>query len=140
MIKCQFHSIFNNTEQKTFMKSFYNILDDNNKMVKDPSYKDVYERKINDFIREVVINNRENINGPRPIILFYMMSSIVKFEFIKFSPNYENNILGANLLTLNNYHFKIILISFKVGNNQKKRWVLEGSVLFWGLKILSLIL
>ena len=109
MIKCQFHSIFNNTEQKTFMESFYNILNENNIMVKDPSYKDVYERKINDFIREVVINNRENINGPRPIILFYMMSSIVKFEFIKFSPNYENNILGANLLTLNNYPFNNIV-------------------------------
>ena len=109
MILGQFHSVFTDNYPNTFMESFFNIFNDYKTMANNLLYKEAYERKINDFIKVVIIKNRENINGPRPIILFYMISSIIKSEFMNLCKGYKNQILGENLLTINNYPFSNLI-------------------------------
>ena len=53
----------------------------------------IYKQDINEFIRKVLINNRSGISGTRPIILFYMITSILKDDFVQYFNSYENHIL-----------------------------------------------
>ena len=65
-----------------------------------------YTQIVNDFIRKVFINNRSGISGTRPIILFYMITSIIRENILQYFNTYQNNILDyiiqSNFMLLNN--------------------------------------
>ena len=101
-------SLYTNTDQKTFMECFNNIFKDYKNMKNNLLPKNAYEMKINDFISEVFKRNLNDKSGPRPAILFYMISSIIKNEFLILKPNYKNKILGE-VIDMNNYPLDFIL-------------------------------
>ena len=108
-IKAQFHSIFNNhSDNDPFLKSYYNIFKELNSM--DNHLLDIkdYDVKINEFITETFLKNESSTSGPRPIILFFMITSIIDKEFGTLSPEYKNTILD-NELENNKYPFDIII-------------------------------
>ena len=109
-VMAQMHSVFNNLpNQKTFMQSYNNIFKDYNTMATNNNHKDLYLRRIHDFTNEVFIKNHSETSGTRPIILYFMITTIIKEEFMKFCPDYKNEILGSNLLNYNNYPFNNII-------------------------------
>ena len=104
------HSVFNNLKGiNTFMESYHNISNDFKQMKKNVISKDLYSKKIYDFTNEVIIKNHSETSGTRPIILYFMITTIIKEEFMKFCSHYKNAILGENLLNLNNYPFNNII-------------------------------
>ena len=106
LLLAQLHSLYNNLNgQKTFMESYHNIFDDYKSMAFNPNNKEDYEKKINKFINEVIIKNQKAKSGTRPLYLFFMMTSIIQKEFLVFSPDYKNKILGEEFLTTYNYPF-----------------------------------
>ena len=110
-ICCQMHSMFTNQNKNsnTFIKLYYQIFQDYQLMEKNLLLKENYERNINTFISEILKRNLTEISGPRPMILLFMMSSIIKQEFMTFNPNYENKILGGGLLNFDNYPFDALI-------------------------------
>ena len=108
-IKAQFQSVFNNNkEKKLFIKSYYDIFQDFELMKNNSAYKNKYDININNFISEIFQKNVSETSGPRPIILFFMMSSIINKEFNELCPKYKNYILDE-ILVMNNYPFNNIL-------------------------------
>lgn len=101
-------SLYTNRPQKTFMESFNNIFKDYKYMKQNIISKIDYEMKINAFISEVFKRNLDDKSGPRPAILFYMISSIIKDEFLNLCPTYKNKIFGEEI-DMNNYPFDFIL-------------------------------
>jgi serine/threonine protein kinase len=65
--------------------------------------KGFYEQKINDFIIKVLQNNNSSTTGTRPIILFFMMSSIFNKEFRKYFQNCFYNTIFDDIINANNY-------------------------------------
>ena len=109
-IMAQMHSVFNNLpNQKTFMQSYNNIFKDYKIMATNFNYKDLYLQRIHGFTNEVFIKNHSETSGTRPIILYFMITTIIKEEFMKFCPDYKNEILGSNPLNINNYPFNNII-------------------------------
>ena len=66
-----------------------------------------YNQKINEFIQKVFNFNNFGITGNRPIILFFIISSIIKEEISKYFNFYQNNIfdnmIQNNFMDLNNF-------------------------------------
>ena len=60
-----------------------------------------YTEKISDFIRKVFISSHCGVSGNRPIILYYMISCIVKDDFKQYFDFYKNNLF--NDVISNNY-------------------------------------
>ena len=68
-----------------------------------------YDQFINNFITIIFNNNNSGISGARPIILFYMMSTICRKECQQnFKNIYQNNIYDY-IIQNNFYDFNIIL-------------------------------
>ena len=65
--------------------------------------KRFYEQKINEFIIKVLQNNNSSTTGTRPIILFFMMSSIFNKEFRNYFQNCFNNTIFDDIINANNY-------------------------------------
>ena len=108
-IKAQFQSVYNNNiDKQLFIKSYNNIFEDFSLMKKNYAYRNDYEFKINNFISEIFQKNVSQTSGPRPIILFFMMSSIINKEFNELCPNYKNYILD-DIFVSKNYSFNNIL-------------------------------
>lgn len=42
--------------------------------------QEILDKSINEFFSSIINNNKININGNRPTILLYMISSIIKNE------------------------------------------------------------
>ena len=65
----------------------------------------IYNQNVNEFIRKVFLNNNSGISGNRPIILFYMIISILKDDFLRYFNHYQNHILDHiiqnNFMSLN---------------------------------------
>ena len=65
----------------------------------------MYDQNINEFIDQVFINNKSDVSGTRPIILFQMISSIFKYEFNQYFNFYQNyifdNMMQNNYLIFN---------------------------------------
>ena len=65
----------------------------------------LYDQNINEFINQVFSNNKSDISGTRPIVLFYMISSIFKHEFFTCFNYYQNyifdNMIQYNFMNLN---------------------------------------
>ena len=108
-IKAQFHSIFNNHSDKDpFLKSYYNIFKELDSMDNHLLDKKDYDVKINEFITETFLKNESQTSGPRPIILFFMITSIINKEFSILSPEYKNTIFD-NELENSKYPLDIII-------------------------------
>jgi len=97
-IQAQIFSLFSNNQidyTKYFIHSYYQML--NNIYPKDCNQIQInqiyYTQLINEFIRKVFINNNSGISGTRPIILFYMITSIITDEFFQYFNSYQNKIL-----------------------------------------------
>ena len=68
-----------------------------------------YDQLINNFITTIFNNNNSGISGARPIILFYMMSSIFRYEFQQYFNNYYQNNIYDNIIQNNYFDFNTIL-------------------------------
>ena len=101
-------SLYTNRPQKTFMESFNNIFKDYKNVKKNLLSTTEYEKKINAFISEVFKRNSNEESGPRPATLFYMISSIIKDEFLILKPSHKNTIFSEDI-DINNYPFDVIL-------------------------------
>ena len=110
-IKAQFHSIFTNSKsyQNSLMYSFYQIIDTILKLHNNQINKKSYEQIVSNFIKNIFINNNSGISGTRPIILFYMMSSIFKNEIQKNFKNIESNNIFDNIIQNNFFDYNCIL-------------------------------
>ena len=110
-INAQFQSVFNieeNRSKNLFIKTYHNIFQNFNLMKKNLLQKENYNKKINEIISEVIQKNVSPTSGPRPIILYFMMSSIINKEFSELCPNYKNQLLDE-ILVMNSYLFNNIL-------------------------------
>ena len=65
----------------------------------------IYNQNVNEFIRKVFLNNNSGISGTRPIILFYMITSILKDDILQYFNHYPNRVLDHimqnNFMSLN---------------------------------------
>ena len=102
-------NIFSNAPKANnhlFINSFYDMLNTIQQFQNGQIDKINYDKKINEFISKVIINNNSGISGIRPIILLYMITSIFKGEFYSNFNSYENNIcdnfIKNNFSELNN--------------------------------------
>ena len=101
-ISAQFVSLYSNLEFKEyFIKEFHDIFETVKKFNKNIITKQSYDQLINDFIIKIFILNNSGISGTRPIILFYMMTSIIKDEFFSHFKNYKNKLYDE--IIENNY-------------------------------------
>ena len=111
-IKAQILSLFSNTKidySPFFIHYFYQILNNVQPANCGQLINQVnYTQYINQFIQRVFINNKSGISGTRPIILFYMITSIIRDDFlnIPYFNGYQNNIfdymIQSNFSILNN--------------------------------------
>ena len=110
-IQAQILSLFIDTRidySKYFIHSFQQML--NNVHPKNCNQIQInqvyYTQIVNDFIRKVFIYNNSGISGTRPIILFYMITSIIKENFLQYFNSYQNKLLDYiiynNFIPLNN--------------------------------------
>ena len=111
-IKAQILSLFSNTKidySPFFIHYFYQILNNVQPANCGQLINQVnYTQYINQFIQRVFIKNKSGISGTRPIILFYMITSIIRDDFlnIPYFNGYQNNIfdymIQSNFSILNN--------------------------------------
>ena len=111
-IKAQILSLFSNTKidySLFFIHYFYQILNNVQPANCGQLINQVnYTQYINQFIQRVFIKNKSGISGTRPIILFYMITSIIRDDFlnIPYFNGYQNNIfdymIQSNFSILNN--------------------------------------
>lgn len=111
-IKAQILSLFSNTKidySPFFIHYFYQILNNVQPVNCGQLINQVnYTQYINQFIQRVFIKNKSGISGTRPIILFYMITSIIRDDFlnIPYFNGYQNNIfdymIQSNFSILNN--------------------------------------
>ena len=103
-IYAQYHSIFENCEidsnfdyRNLILYSYYKMLDSINELKIGKISKANYDQLIYNFIQLIINKSNCGVTGARPIILFYMMSSIFKDEFKKHFNTYNNKILKIQL-------------------------------------------
>ena len=109
-IKTQFLSIISNIPQEDkreyFIKIYYEMLSNVRQFNSNQINLEKYNEIINNFIQNILIRNNSGISGTRPIILFYMISSIFKDEFNQFFNSYQNNnydpLIQNNFMNLSN--------------------------------------
>ena len=113
-IKSQLNQLFNNCQmnyQQLFMLSFCQMM--NLLMQLENNQIDInnYNQAINNFMQQILNNNSDNNNlsQPRPIMIFYMISSIFKKEIQQYFNNcYQNNIFD-NIIQNNFGDFNCII-------------------------------
>ena len=107
----KFYSLINSNnqlnQQQFFIKHFCEILNIMKQWENGQINQEILDKSINEFFSSIINNNKININGNRPTILLYMISSIIKNEmqqyFHKIYPNnIYNNIIQNNFQDLNN--------------------------------------
>ena len=110
-IKYQLQTLLNNskTNYNQFFTFYFCQMLDTVKLLENGQINiPNYNQNINNFIQNIFINNNSGISGARPIILFYMMSSIFKDEFQKNFNICQNNIYD-NIIKNNFSDFNVIL-------------------------------
>ena len=113
-IRSQLNQLFNNCQmnyQQLFMLSFCQMM--NLLMQLENNQIDInnYNQAINNFMQQILNNNSDNNNlsQPRPIMIFYMISSIFKKEIQQYFNNcYQNNIFD-NIIQNNFGDFNCII-------------------------------
>ena len=107
-IKDQFYSILMNVQNKNqyFINTFHEMLNNIQLFDSEKINQDIYDKIINEFNNQVFMNNKSDQSGTRPVILFYMICSIFKYEFFKFFNYYKNtifdDIINNNYINLQN--------------------------------------
>ena len=107
-IKDQFYSILMNIQNKNqyFINTFHEMLNNIQLFDSEKINQEIYDKHINDFNNQVFMYNKSDQSGTRPIILFYMISSIFKDEFFRFFNFYKNtifdNVINNNFINLQN--------------------------------------
>ena len=80
--------------QQLFMLSFCQMMDLLMQLENNQIDINNYNQAINNFMQQILNNNSDNNNlgQPRPIMIFYMISSIFKKEIQQYFNNcYQNN-------------------------------------------------
>ena len=106
----QLNSLINNNNQLNqqlfFIKHFFEILNIVKQWENGQINQETFDKLVNEFF-SLNLNNNISVQGNRPIILLYMISSIIKNEFQQYFNNiYQNNIydniIQNNFKDLNN--------------------------------------
>ena len=109
-IQAQTMSLFTDMNidySKYFIYSYYQMLNSilPKNLIPNQVAQVIYNQNVNEFIRKVFLNNNSGISGNRPIILFYMIISILKDDFLRYFNHYQNHILDHiiqnNFMSLN---------------------------------------
>ena len=109
-IQAQTMSLFTDMHidySKYFIYSYYQMLNSilPKNLIPNQVAQVIYNQNVNEFIRKVFLNNNSGISGTRPIILFYMIISILKDDFLRYFNHYQNHILDHiiqnNFMSLN---------------------------------------
>ena len=109
-IQAQTMSLFTDMHidySKYFIYSYYQMLNSilPKNLIPNQVAQVIYNQNVNEFIRKVFLNNNSGISGNRPIILFYMIISILKDDFLRYFNHYQNHILDHiiqnNFMSLN---------------------------------------
>ena len=109
-IQAQTMSLFTDMHidySKYFIYSYYQMLNSilPKELIPNQVAQVIYNQNVNEFIRKVFLNNNSGISGNRPIILFYMIISILKDDFLRYFNHYQNHILDYiiqnNFMSLN---------------------------------------
>jgi serine/threonine protein kinase len=98
----QLYNLFSNCQiqyNERVLHYFYEMMNTIQKLENGEVNLDYYNQKINEFIRIVFLNNEGDMSGTRPIILYYMMSSIFVEEFKNYFNTYQNYILDDYIKT-----------------------------------------
>ena len=109
-IQAQTMSLFTDMHidySKYFIHSYHQMLNSilPKNLIPNQVAQVIYNQNVNEFIRKVFLNNNSGISGNRPIILFYMIISILKDDFLRYFNHYQNHILDHiiqnNFMSLN---------------------------------------
>ena len=109
-IQAQTMSLFTDMHidySKYFIHSYHQMLNSilPKNLIPNQVVQVIYNQNVNEFIRKVFLNNNSGISGNRPIILFYMIISILKDDFLRYFNHYQNHILDHiiqnNFMSLN---------------------------------------
>ena len=112
IIKSQLYSLFSETQtnyKELGMYIFIDILDKISKFDNRLINKMVYSQSINEFIRKIFIANNSGISGTRPIILYYMITSIFKDEIKNNFDSFWQNRIFDNIINSNFTDFNCII-------------------------------
>ena len=111
-IRTQLNLLFNNPQNNyshLVIYSFNHIMNSLQQLENGQINIPYYDQLVNNFITTIFNNNNSGVSGARPIILFYMMSSIFRDEFQQnFNNIYQNNIYD-NIIQNNFLDFSTIL-------------------------------
>ena len=109
-IQAQTFSLFtymNIDYSKYFIHSYHQMLNSilPKNLIPNQVVQVIYNQNVNEFIRKVFLNNNSGISGTRPIILFYMITSILKNDILQYFNHYPNRVLDHiiqnNFMSLN---------------------------------------
>ena len=109
-IQAQTMSLFTDMHidySKYFIYSYYQMLNSilPKNLIPNQVAQVIYNQNVNEFIRKVFLNNNSGISGTRPIILFYMITSILKDDILQYFNHYPNRVLDHiiqnNFMSLN---------------------------------------
>ena len=100
--------IYNNqiNNVQYFINTFQMMLINTHQFVNGNIDQVMYDQNINEFIDQVFINNKSDVSGTRPIILFQMISSIFKYEFNQYF-NFYQNFIFDNMMQSNYLYFNL---------------------------------
>ena len=111
-IKAQIHSIYTNSPSdyhQFIMYSFHKMLDSLEMLDKKQINNMYYDQLVNNFITKIFINNKSEISGARPIILFYMMTHIINQESKDYFKNVRQNGIFNDIIKNKLINFKNIV-------------------------------
>ena len=92
-----------------------------------------YDKEINNFITKIFINNNSGISGVRPMILFYMMTYILKNEFKQYFDQVYPNTIYDTIINNNYTNFSLIVpMQFPRIYNSISQKILSFKELFRG--------
>ena len=109
-IQAQTMSLFTDMHidySKYFIHSYHQMLNSilPKNLIPNQVAQVIYNQNVNEFIRKVFLNNNSGISGTRPIILFYMITSILKDNILQYFNHYPNRVLDHiiqnNFMSLN---------------------------------------
>ena len=97
-IQAQTMSLFTDMHidySKYFIHSYHQMLNSilPKNLIQNQVVQVIYNQNVNEFIRKVFLNNNSGISGTRPIILFYMITSILKDDILQYFNHYPNRVL-----------------------------------------------
>jgi len=111
-IRSQLNQLFNNPQtnySNLVLYSFNQMMNSLQQLENKQINNIYYDQFINNFITTIFNNNNSGVSGARPIILFYMISSICKKEYQQNFYNIHSNNIYDNIIKNNFFDFNTIL-------------------------------